>query len=170
MSERISGGLQKIRKVADYQFGGGVGERLFPDGVDIVFSRRTGKIRHIYLHGQLLATLKPTDGLFSLTTSGAKRLLETVQPKRIWVQVQDEAVPFVEKGHDVFAKHVAGADEEIRPGEEVIVLDRGNRVIAVGRATLSGEEMKEFNRGVAVRVRKGDLEKVKKDKATLVDK
>lgn len=168
MPKSCCGVLQKIRRVADYQFGDGVGGNLFPDGVTVAFSKRTGRIRHIFLNGKLLATLKPRDGFFSLGIEGAKRLAETVEPKRLWVRVQEEAVASVEKGGDVFAKHVVGVDEEIRPREEVIVLDKKNRVVAVGKAVLSGEEMTDFGRGVAVRVRKGSLEKVKKGKETIL--
>jgi len=45
--------------------------------------------------------------------------------------------------------------------EEVIVLNGKQRVIAVGKAVLSGDEMKSFKKGVAVKVRRGDLEKAK---------
>jgi len=169
MSKRSSDVLRKIRRVADYQFGRGVGVRLFPDNVTAVFSKKTGKIKYIYLDGKLLATLKPTDGLFSLSIEGAKRLGE-MEPRRLWVQVQDEAAAFVEKGSDVFAKHVVNVDEEIRPKEEVVILNGKNRVIAVGKAMLSGREMRDFKRGVAVRVRKGDREKIKKEKETILVK
>ena len=160
--------LQKIRRVADYQFGDGVGTNLFPDDVTVTFSKRTGRIRHIFLNGELLATLKPRDGFFSLGIEGAKRLV-WMEPKRLWVRVQEEAVGSVEKGGDVFAKHVVDVDEEIRPREEVIVLDKKDRVVAVGKAVLSGKEMRDFGRGVAVRVRRGSLEKVKKGKETILD-
>ena len=46
--------------------------------------------------------------------------------------------------------------------EEVIVFNSNNEVIAVGRAVLSGIEMRDFTRGVAVKVRRGRLEKIKK--------
>jgi predicted RNA-binding protein (TIGR00451 family) len=46
-------------------------------------------------------------------------------------------------------------DGEIRPCEEVVVLNEKGAVVAVGRAVLSGKEMRAFKRGVAVRVRKG---------------
>jgi len=159
--------LQKIRRVADYQFGDGVGTNLFGDDVTVTFSKRTGRIRHIFLNGELLATLKPRDGFFSLGIEAAKRLAR-VEPKRLWVRVQEEAVGSVEKGGDVFAKHVVDVDEEIRPREEVIVLDKKDRVVAVGKAVLSGKEMRDFGRGVAVRVRRGSLEKVKKGKETIL--
>jgi predicted RNA-binding protein (TIGR00451 family) len=151
--------LRKIRSVADYQFGKGVGNKFFPDTVRIVYSKNTGKIRHIYLGDDLLVTLRPTTGLFILTIAGAKRLVSEVDPLRMWVKIQDYAEPFVAKGRSAFAKHVTEADDEIRPNEEVIVLSQKNEVLAVGRALLSGTEMKAFSRGMAVRVRRGVAEK-----------
>jgi 7-cyano-7-deazaguanine tRNA-ribosyltransferase len=151
--------LQKIRSVADYQFGRDTGKKLFPDNVRIVYSKNTGKIRHIRLKEELLATLRPTTGLFVLTLAGAKRLVREVKPLRCWVKVHDDAEPFVSKGRSAFAKHVIDADAEIRPHEEAIVINTKNEVLAVGRALLSGKEMKEFSRGMAVRVRRGVAEK-----------
>jgi len=153
--------LQKIRGIADYQLGRGVGRVLFPDAVKITFSKRTGRIRHVHLGNDRLATLRPRDGMFSLTIAGAKRIRDGVKPLRLWVIVQRDAAPFVAKGRSVFAKHVVDADEEIRPQEEVIVLDEDSEVLAVGKAVLTGTEMKAFRRGVAVKVRRGVAEEVK---------
>ena len=156
--------VQKIRSIANYQFGKGVGERLFPNNVEVVFSKRTKRIRHIYLDGKRLATLRPTNGMFSLTVAGATKILDGTKHPRLWVKVSKEAAPFVAKGKSVFAKHVVDVDEEIRPREEVIVLDERCEVLAVGRAVLTGAEMKAFKCGVAVRVRRGALEEVKNSK------
>ena len=106
----------------------------------------------------MLATLRPTNGLFSLTITGARQIMERVKPQRLWVRIQEEAEPFVAKGKSVFAKHVMDADEEIRPQEEVIIVNKKGEVLAVGKAVLSGKEMKAFRRGVAVRVRRGVAE------------
>jgi predicted RNA-binding protein (TIGR00451 family) len=58
-------------------------------------------------------------------------------------------------GRSLFAKHVLEADPEIRPQNEVIVVDEGGELVAVGRAVLSGEEMTLFKLGAAVKVRRG---------------
>jgi len=150
--------LLKIRSIADYQFGKGVGETLFPENVEIVYSRGTGRIRYVYIDGKRLVTLRPTDGLFSLSIEGARRIIDGVKPPRMWVKVQKEATPFVIKGRSVFARHVTDADEEIRPQEEVIVVNEEDEVLAVGKAILTGREMKAFKRGVAVKVRRGVAE------------
>ncbi len=151
--------LSKIRCVADYQFGKDVGAKLFPDTVRIVYSKNTGKIRHIHLNEEMLATLRPTTGLFALTLAGAKRLVREVNPLCYWVKIQDDVESFIAKGRSAFAKHVTDADPEIRPHDEVLVINSKNEVLAVGRALLSGTEMKAFSRGIAVRVRRGVTEK-----------
>lgn len=151
--------LQKIRCVADYQFGKDVGYQFFPDPVNIVHSKNTGKIRYIYFEEELIATLRPTTGLFILTIAGAKRMIKLVHPLRLFVKVEDYAEPFVAKGRSAFAKHIVESDPEIRPKEEVIVISKKNEVLAVGRALLTGKEMKSFKRGIAVQVRRGVAEK-----------
>ena len=153
--------LQKIRSIADYQLGKGTGKVLFPDKVNIVLSRNTGRIRHIYLGHELLVTLRPTDGMFSLTLVGAKRLIKGVKSPRLWVKVQKDVEPFIEHGKSVFAKHVVDSDEEIRPQEEVIIIGENNRVLAVGKAVLTGREMMAFKHVAAVKVRRGASEEVK---------
>jgi len=84
-----------------------------------------------------------------------------------WVKVQDDVADFIAEGRSVLAKHVVDCDEEIRPEEEVVVVDGHGEVLAVGRAVLTGKEMKAFEQGVAVRIRCGVSTKegkVKKEK------
>jgi len=147
--------LVKVRSVANYQFGRGVGKILFPTGVTISYSRRTGRIRYVHLDQKRLATLRPTDGLFSLSLEGARRIAKMSRSAGCFVTVQDDVSEFIAGGSDVFAAHVTRAHDDIRAKDEVIVIDKSRHVLAVGRAILSGEEMTAFKRGVAVKVRRG---------------
>ncbi len=146
--------IKKIRSIANYQFGKGAGKTMFPDGVRILHSQETGRIRYIFLKEDLIATSRPTDGLFSLTIEGGSRLL-SIKPNKCWVQVQSDVAEFIAKGRSVFAKHVVNCDLNIRPREEVVVIDNQRKVLAVGKAILTGKEMLAFQQGVAVRVRHG---------------
>lgn len=150
--------LRRIRSTVDYQFGKGVGIRLFPENVEIRFSKRTGRIRYVYFDGKRLATLRPTDGLFSLSIAGAKRIVENNVSAKCFVTVKDDVSEFIVKGGDVFAAHVIEANNEIRSKDEVIIVNKDCKVLAVGRAVLSGSEMKAFKKGVAVKVRRGCLQ------------
>jgi predicted RNA-binding protein (TIGR00451 family) len=151
----VENALSRIRSIADCQFGKGVGVRLFPENVEITYSKATGRIRYVHLYGKRLGTLRPTDGLFSLSITAAQRVAENRGLAKCFVTVQNGVSEFIADGGDVFAAHVVKADEEVRAKDEVIVVDEDNRVLAVGRALLSSAEMKAFKTGVAVKVRHG---------------
>jgi len=151
----VENALSRIRSTADYQFGKGVGVKLFPENVDIMYSKATGRIRYVHLNGERLATLRPTDGLLSLSITAARLVAETRGSARCFVTVQNDVSKYIADGGDVFAVHVVTADDQVRAKDEVIILDEDQRVLAVGRALLSASEMKAFKIGVAVKVRRG---------------
>ncbi len=156
--ENIQSDVQRVRAITDYQFGRGVGAKLFPDGTEIQLSPRTGRIRYINLGGERLATLRPTDGLLSLSIAAATSMAKNVREAKCFVTVKNDVSPYVAKGGDIFAVHVVKVDAEIGAKDEVIALDEGGKVLAVGRAVLSSTEMIAFKTGVAVKVRHGSAE------------
>jgi len=150
--------LGKVRTIADYQFGKGVGAKLFPDNVEIQLSPRTGRIRFINLNGERLSTLRPTDGLLSLSIKAAQFIAENLPSAQCFVTVKQDVSKFIANGGDVFAVHVVKVDEGIRAKDEVIAKDETGNVLAVGRALLSSIEINAFKTGVAVKVRHGTKE------------
>ena len=147
--------LAKVRSIADYQFGKGVGLELFPSNVEIQYSPRTGRIRYINLDGERLATLRPTDGVLSLSIKAAVFMAEKTPFAKCFVTVKNDVSKFIAEGGDVFAVHVVKVDGAVGARDEVIVLDEDGQVLAVGRTLLSSDEMKAFKTGVAVKVRHG---------------
>ena len=148
----------KVRSIADYQFGKGVGAKLFPDNIEIQLSPRTGRIRYINLDGERLATLRPTDGLLSLSVKAAKIMAKNIPQAKCFVTVQNDVAQYIAKGGDVFAVHVVKVDGEVGAKDEVIAVNEDGEVLAVGRALLSSGEMSAFKTGVAVKVRHGSKE------------
>lgn len=153
--ERQKASLTRARVIANYQFESDVGSALFPEEVKITYSKKTGRFRHFYLDGKIIATFRPKDGFLSLTFAGAMRLASALPLPRFRVIVREDIVKFIDKGGDVFARHVTCADSQLRTGEETLVTSPSGKVVAVGRALLTGKEMIAFKRGVAVKVRKG---------------
>jgi predicted RNA-binding protein (TIGR00451 family) len=146
--------LRQIRGIADFQYGNGAGLVLFPEDINIVYSKNTGRIRHVTHNNQLIASFRPTDGLFTLSIKGAERLINQMRGFDYIVEIMDEISEFPSGGSDVFAKHVVNAGCVVKPGDEVIVVDSGSNVLAVGKALMNKIEMLSFQTGVAVRVRK----------------
>ena len=147
--------LRKLISVANYQFEAHAGKILFNRGIRIVHSRKTGRIRHIYLRKKLIATLRPTDGLLALTVDGATMLLKKIKRPRNRVIVQSDVSEYIRRGGDIFAKHIVGPSNSLRPAEEVLATDEEGRLIGVGSVLQSGNDMKHFKRGVAIRIRHG---------------
>lgn len=149
--------LRKIRCIADYQFFPGIGNKLFPKEITISRSPKTGKIRFIYLNGNLLSTIRPKDGKITLHVKGAEILLKSIEKPKLRVVILKDIVPFIQRGRNVFAKHVVDVDPNIRPGDEVIIVDPDDNLIAIGRAVLSAKEMLAFRSGIAVKTRTGNI-------------
>ena len=145
---------QQVRAIAEFQFGKGAGEALFPPGCRIVRSK-TRRVRQVMLGDDRIVTLRAQDGRFTLGIAGASRLKEVLAPPAYRVVIAEEVAQYIAEGKNAFAKHVVTADAGIRPGDEVIVVRDGDELIATGQALLSGEEMVAFDYGVAVKVRKG---------------
>ncbi len=157
--------LADLRTGADYQFGSGAGEALFPPE-DVVTIRRSsgGRPRQI-IDGNVDDTPGSpegdrvvsygTDGRFTLGITGGRRLQAAFPEPAHRVVVGSESEPYVRDGRNAFAKFVTAVDDGIRPGDEVLVVDDDDTLFAVGRAELSGREALAFGSGVAVKVRHG---------------
>lgn len=152
--------LSRVRTIADYQFGKGVGTVVFPDDSRFISSRR-GEVRQVLLGSRRLATLRAHDGRLTLGLAGAALLHGALRPPLSRVSVRDDVIPFIEAGKSVFAKHVISADPALQAGDEVLVVTSDDRLVAIGNAVMSGDEMISFMTGMAVQVRKGILQEDK---------
>jgi uncharacterized protein with predicted RNA binding PUA domain len=145
---------ERVRAIADLQFGRNVGAALFPDGVTFTRST-TGRVRNVMLGADRLATIRAQDGRLVLGIAGAQRLHAILPPPAYRAIVLDEVEEFVGAGKNAMAKHITDADPQVRAGDEVLVVASGDRLVATGTAVLSGSEMTACMYGVAVNVRSG---------------
>jgi archaeosine synthase len=128
--------IQHYRAVTDYYFGEGSGNALL-EGKVMVRGREIQDEKK-----KPLAMMAP-NGMVALSLEGARRL----EPRGSYIVTIGDFLP---KG-SLLAPGVVDADEQIRPGDQVII--RGEKAFGVGRAKMSGWEMVESRRGVAVELR-----------------
>ncbi len=149
--------LNMIWELAEKQFGDGCGEAFDPRDKVLVLNRAPGedRIDEIISDGQVIGSLKYDifRGRFILSprVEGAVRLLPCL--KRSWVVVDEGAVRPILESANALAVGISEMSEGIEKGDEVVVLSPDGEVIAVGRAMMSGEEMKKAERGVGIKVR-----------------
>jgi archaeosine synthase len=133
---------EELEAVAAVQFGRAAAQRLFAPPV-----RLSGRpwFQRVTDGRNDLATWREERGLFQLTVAGARRLMPD-PPLAVDVD------PGVSLEGDLFVPGVRRADERIRVGDAVVLVQDG-RLAAVGEAALPGRLMTELSRGLAVRVR-----------------
>jgi uncharacterized protein with predicted RNA binding PUA domain len=147
--------LADLRIIADYQFGAGTGDVLFPTDEELRVSRSTsGRPRQIHTGDDRIVSYG-TDGRFTLGLAGGRRLVDAGATPANRVVVGDESEPFVRDGKNVFAKFVDDVDPAIRPGDEVAVVHENGDLLGVGRAELSADAIVDFQTGMAVKIREG---------------
>jgi len=149
----------KLQHSLDALFGSGVSKYL-PKEIDIILSRKTGRIRTVSHRGKLLCTLR-IDGSLAISIDFAQILLQNKTFRENCVEINKDAAPFVMEGRSVFCKHIVWCGKNVRIAADTPVLFE-NQVIAVGRSILSSKMMSDFNRGVAIKVR--DSLKSRKEK------
>ena len=136
-----------------YQWGENAGNVANKEGIQVVFSRSTGKIRHVTLENEIIFTVVPTTGLLTPTFKGGEILLQANIDSMFLVTMEKDAAEFVAKGKSALAKFVKHANSKLKAGEEVLVIDNKHELLGTGRALISGNEMLAFDRGVAVVIR-----------------
>ena len=147
--------LERIASVVDMQFGEGAADVLLDGKIVVKKSKKTGKIRNVFVDGKHILSLRAHDGLFTLKTSGAKRLHRGFSSPRLRVVITDECKPFIMEGKSVFARFVVDCDPDLRPFDECLIVSEDDDLLGVGRTLLNREEMLSFDYGVAVKTREG---------------
>jgi 7-cyano-7-deazaguanine tRNA-ribosyltransferase len=163
--------LLKVVAVCDYQFGRDAAAAIFGSydladlekRVEFVKSKNTGMIRNVIVDGEHVLSLRARDGYFTLKLPGAKKLIQAFPSPKLRVVVDGDSFPFNKEGKNVFAPFVLDADEDIRPGDDVIIVNEKDELAGVGRALMNKEEMLAFKSGIAVRTKSGDKDEEQGD-------
>ncbi|MFX1282253.1 MAG: DUF5591 domain-containing protein [Promethearchaeota archaeon] len=141
---KIPNRLVFLRTIADFQFGKGIGSVLIPDHVKI-YGRKELGIR-VQLNNRHHLTFRPETGYLTLSLTAGKLLLNH----------SNNLVTFDGQkiiGSTIFSKAIIKADPEIRPNDEVLIIDRNGELLAVGVAHLPGNLLVEMKRGKGVTIR-----------------
>jgi len=128
--------LLRYRAHADFYFGRGAGDLLLAGKIAV-------RGREIQDEKKRPLAATTPNGMTALSLTGAARL----EPLGRYIVRIGDLLP---KG-SLLAPGVVEADEQIRPGDEVILA--GDKAFGVGRARMSGWEMMRSRRGVAVEIR-----------------
>ena len=143
--------VDQARDIIRYQWG------VELDRTKLSVEVRRGRARRVFYEGKYIGMIRPYDGSFVPSLEGARILKGQLPFPKFRVVVDEEAKGPVSEGKSVFTKFVLDVDPDLRPNQEVLVVDPDDEVVAVGKLVLSPREIQEFSSHVAVKVRHGAL-------------
>jgi 7-cyano-7-deazaguanine tRNA-ribosyltransferase len=141
-----------VKAICDIQFGRACTDALLKPPMEFVKSRKTGRIRNAHSMGEHILSLRAEDGYATLKLAGGRRMLSTGEWR---VVANPDAAEFVPSGKNLFCKFVVDCDPQVRPRDEVLIVDEKGSLLAIGQSAMNRSEMLSFKRGVAVYVREG---------------
>lgn len=144
--------LLRTEAVARMQFGPSPARAILDGEIELVRSA-SGRIRNVKVDDEHVLSMRAYDGMYTLKLAGAKRIHKATKPPAMRVVANKDAAPFIIDGKNLFSKFVVDCDPDLRPGDEVLITDPDDKLLAVGRLLLNREEMLSFQIGVAIRNR-----------------
>ena len=113
--------IRQLKGIADFQFGKGSGDVLFPKDIMVERSKGTKRIKIAYLNGDRVCSFRVRDGFLILSISGGEKLHKNKLGLR--VKIIEDVEPFIRKGKSVFAAFIIDADQDIVPYDEVLIVN-----------------------------------------------
>lgn len=150
--------ISYLKSIASYQFSTSVASCLFPDSKAFLIQKSltTDRIRYVLTEDKkLYLVLRAQDTLFSLTELSGNIIKSCSSSPSFRFVIKSDVASFIKEGRNAFCKFIVNADPNIRAGDEVLLVDEDDNLIGIGRARVSGEEVKQYKKGLAVIVKRG---------------
>ena len=135
-----------------YQFGRNIGKELFPDGVTFqLFELK--RVRQVFYSGNRIATARARDGFFTLVLKELQLSIGLCQGKNSG-RYFGRSCSFSGKRENRFDKTCDWNWSGLRAGEELLLTDQADRLLATGHYSFP-QRYWALDNGAAVNVRVG---------------
>jgi phosphoadenosine phosphosulfate reductase len=145
--------------LADKQWGAGAGRSILHDPEPIILNPCPGpdRLEEFIINGTVVGSIQFSNKTMSssliLRESGGRRLSSSgFLPSKGYVVIDETVVPFLLDGKNLLSPGIVDADTNIKEGDEVLILDRDNNIIAAGNARKDGSEL-VGTKGLGVKIR-----------------
>ena len=148
--------IDLLRSTLDRDYGPGAGESVIPDDHIVILSKAPSldRMDEVVIDGEVIASFRYDMGSgwkFVARMQGAYRIGKHFS--KGYVVCHPDAVKFVQESKNLMAPGVVDADPDIKFGDEILIVTPDRQVVATGMAKMTGPEMIEATKGVAVRTR-----------------
>ncbi len=148
--------VQLVREIVDKQFGEGCGLTLLPEGKLLIMNKIPGldRMDEVIIDGKVAGTLRYDLGK-GYTFVARMQAARAIQDKmsRGFAIVSEDAIEFILKGLNLLVPGLVDVHPDIEIGDETIVLTEERKAVCTGTARMSALEMKNSEKGMAVKNR-----------------
>jgi archaeosine-15-forming tRNA-guanine transglycosylase len=130
-------------------------------GFKLEFSKQTGRLRYIYKGKDPFLTIIPTNGWIIPSMEAFEIIKNATEPPKYRVIVTDEAAKYASEGKSVFTQYVVDIDKNLKPNDEIMIVDQQDRLAALGKLNLPIQFITAERNGVAVKNKKGNKKYLK---------
>ena len=148
--------IAHIRSLADEQFGEGSGLALIPEGHLVLLNKAPSldRMDEIIIDGRAVASVRYDlgKGWILINRMQSAMRIAPVATKGI-VICDPSAVRFVQESKNLMAPGVIGASDDVKEGDEVIIVTEERKAVGTGTARMDSAAMIREDHGMAVRTK-----------------
>ena len=112
------------------------------DGIE--WRERHGIPRDLFWKGKRIGLIRYEDGTFIPTINGAELIAEKTEPPKNRIVLNEEGVRRLMEDKTPLTTNAVDWDPELRPYQEIILVDEKNNVVGTGKSMVTAREMKEI--------------------------
>ena len=127
--DKINHDVLRISKMLEYQYGAEIIDTEFAQKLSVRRSKTSGRIRNILLDKDVVFTVRASDNFLIPAKLGAELLHKKLEFPKYRVVVDKSVEEFAKDGKSVYSKFVIDCDKELRPFEEVLIVNKDDELV-----------------------------------------
>jgi len=140
---------EEILDIIEYQFGKEV--RKSCENLDLKIKKGKSRKIEIYLKEKPFLFLNPKFFLFNISEEFAKNLKEN---KKLYIKINKNFLEDIKKTKNIIRKNIIEFSKDFRYGDDVIILDENDNLIAIAKAKMNSFEIENSTYGIIAKIKK----------------
>jgi len=140
---------EEILDIIEYQFGKEV--RKICENLDLKIKKGKSRKIEIYLKEKPFLFLNPKFFLFNISEEFAKILKEC---KKFYIKIDEKFLNDIKKTKNIIRKNVIDFSKDFKYGDDIIILDENENLIAIAKAKMNSFEIENSTYGIIAKIKK----------------
>jgi len=140
---------EEILDIIEYQFGKEVKEKC--KNLDLKIKKGKSRKIEIFSEGEPFLFLNPKFFLFNFSEEFAKILKEC---KKFYIKIDKKFLEDIKKTKNIIRKNVVEFTKDFRYGDDIIILDENDNLIAIAKAKMNSFEIENSTYGIIAKIKK----------------